>query len=523
MAKHIVTNICGGSNKYDLAKVCQSFTLNMYEETTEQSDSYVNKVLRPIRGYKVFQNIPGKCRGLYTCVNGLIYAVFGNDLWLVKNNQHYLIGTLASSDNIVHFCETGSGVFDRRTLEKKDFYSHLMLVDGIGCYSVDTSLKPAQQAVDFTTIVLPTRDIEHTEAIQPTHIAYLYGYVVVNDSGTDNFYVSYQYPFQRTDSNGNLDMDVFQVDSEEWSALGGQSIASYWQPDNTTALVANGTRLITFGERSVQWFSYTNNLNTPFACPDTAAQLIGLRAVNSLCQLGNLVIWLGASDIGSSGVYVNRQGTTCERVSTTSIEQRISKMNVVGDAIGQIWQFNSHIFYVLTFPSENVTLCYDLVENSWSDRCSLNSQNEQVAWRYQFASKTGDGKIIQACQDYIVEQTEEKWNEHDNTPILRLRRGGVTQSNGNLIIINAITLNTNNGQTYPIDDRQAEMMMRFSTDGSLWSDVEVVDIGAIGQYDYDSTFYNLGIGKLWTFEFSCSENYPFALYNAKIDYDEVTI
>ena len=521
MAKHIIQNIVGGSNKYDLAKVSKSYTLNMYEETVDQNDSYVNKVLRPIKGYKVFQNIEGKCRGLYTTANGLIYAVFDNDLWLIKDGEKYNIGTIATSDNIVHFCETGAGVFDRRTLEKKDFASHLMLVDGIGCYAVDTSMKPALQANDFTNITLPTRDAEHIDQIQPTHIAYLYGYVVVNDAGTDNFYVSYQYPFQRTNSDNELDKDIFQVNSEEWGALGGQSIASYWQPDNTTALVANGTRLITFGAKSIQWFQYTNNLNTPFASPDTAAQLIGLRAINSLCQLGNIVVWLGASDIGSCGVYVNKSGTSCERVSSTSIEQRISQMNVVEDAIAQIWQDNSHIFYVITFPSENVTLCYDLVENSWSDRSSMNDKNQHIAWRYQFANKTKEGRIIQACKDYIVEQTEEKWNEHDGRPILRLRRGGVIHSEQSPFIINSIQVETNNGDYEYIRPQQAKMMMRFCPDGGVFTDAEYVDIGSVGDYDYDCIFYNFGIAKVFTIELSCSDNVPFALYDVKIDADQV--
>ena len=171
MSKHIIQNLVGSSSKYDLAKVSQSFTMNMYQETVDQNDSYVNRILRPIKGYKVFQNITGKCRGLYTCADGKIYTVFDNDLWLVSNNIHYLIGTLAPSDNIVHFAETGAGVFDRRTLEKKDFPSHLVMVDGNAIYAVDTSLRPGQQAVDFTTITLPTRDAEHIEPIKPTQIA----------------------------------------------------------------------------------------------------------------------------------------------------------------------------------------------------------------------------------------------------------------------------------------------------------------------------------------------------------------
>lgn len=521
MSKHIIQNIVGGSNKYDLAKISESFTLNMYQETVDQNDSYVNRVLRPIKGYKTYMNISGTCRGMYTCSNGNIYAVYNDRLYLIKDNKLYNIAELGGGSNIIHFAETGAGVFDRRTLEQKDFHSHLVLVDGNAIYAVDTSMKPAQQMANFRTIQLPSRDKNHLVSIKPTHIAYLYGFLVVNDAGTDNFYISYQFPFQRTNDSGTIDYDIFQVNSEEWGEMGGQSLSSYWNPDNTTALVSNGSRLITLGERSIQWFQYTNNLNTPFSSPDTAAQMIGLRAINSLCQLSNIIIWLGSSDIGTNGIYINKSGTTCERVSTTSIEQRISKMNVVEDAVAQIWQDNSHIFYVITFPSENTTLCYDLIENSWTDLCSVDDDNNRICWRYNFAVKTKDGKIIQATDGAVVEQTEETWLEHDGKPILRMRRGGVIQSDHGMFVINSIQIETNNGQYSYIAPNQAKMMMRFSVDGCDWSDLEFVDIGSVGDYDYDCIFYNFGMAKVFTLELSCSDNIPFALYDIKIDADKL--
>ena len=106
------------------------------------------------------------------------------------------------------------------------------------------------------------------------------------------------------------------------------------------------------------------------------------------------------------------------------------------------------------------------------------------------------------------------------TPILRLRRGGVIYSNYQNFIINNIELSTNNGQYKKFYDNSVKMMMRFSTDGSTWSDEEIVDIGHTGDYDYDTIFYNFGLAKVFTIEFSCSENVPFALYNIKINADE---
>ena len=392
----------------------------------------------------------------------------------------------------------------------------MVIVDGYSCYAVDTQIRPANQIDDFSIIELPFRNVDNAQRILPTHIAYLYGYLIVNDKNTDNFYVSYQFPFERNNENNEVDKNIFMVGSEEWGDT-GLSIQSYWQPDNTTAIIANGTRLFTFGEKSYQVFQYTNDMNVPFNSPDTAAGMIGLKAINSLQQLGNIIIWLGSSDIGNNGIYLNNGGTQVQRVSTVEIERRISALPTVKDAVAQIWQDHQHIFYVIDFPSGNMTLCYDLTEQSWSDRCSITDKNEQKSWRYGFATMDREGNILHSAKNCIVKETESKWNEHDNNSILRLRRGGIIYSDNSYFYIDDIEVNTNNGQYENIKYKNADMMMRYSTDGSTWSDLEVVDIGKTGDYDFDCVFYNFGLARYFTLELSCTDNIPFSLYSIKIN------
>lgn len=517
MGKHVVTNIVGGTSRYDLAKVGLGYTLNMYEETVNSNENYVSKVLRPIKGYRKVCDIPGECRGMFTCSNGydgkpVTYAVFDNQLYLIVNSTRtpFLIATLAQGNAPVHFAETGN---------REGFHSHIVIVDGNYCYAVDTQIRPANQADDFRIIQLPYTNVEQGTTIKPTHVAYLYGYLVVSSGNTDSFYLSYQFPFERNTEDDTLDYNIFQVGSEEWGD-GGQSIQAYWSSDNTVALVANGSRLYTFGPRSYQMFQYTGDLNVPFNSPDTAAFPIGIKAVNSLCQIGSTVIWLGASDLGNNGVYVIQGSNMAKRVSTPEIEREIAAMSFVTDAKAQVWQDSQHVFYCISFPTEGVTYCYDLTEDSWSNRCSLDSANNKTTWRYNFATMDYGGRILQAFTGGIAEQVDSNWLEHDNTPILRLRRGGIIQSNYSRFYLDCIELMTNNGQYSYIPGVQAKVMMRFSPDGGNWSDLETVDVGYVGDYDYDCAFYDFGLAKCFTLELSCSDNVPFALYGIKIQADE---
>ena len=517
MAKRVVTNIVGGTSRSNSAKLGQGYTLNMIQETLDADQNYVNKALRPIKGYRNVCNIPGKCRGIYTVSNGytgspITYAVFGNTLYMIMmpSKQPYKIADIAPGSDPVHFAETGN---------REGFHAHLVIVDGSFCYAVDTQVKPANQREDFTVIQLPYRNYETGITIKPSHIAYLYGFIVVSDIGSDEFFISYQFPFERNGSDGKVDKNIFQVGSEEWG-YAGQSLQAYWAPDNTVALIANGSRLYTFGERSYQMFQYTSDINAPFNSPDTAAFPIGLKAINSLVQLGSTVVWLGSSDIGNNGVYVLQGGTQALRVSTPEIEREIATFETVKDATAQIWQDNQHVFYCISFPSADRTYCYDLSEKVWSNRCSIDSTNTQRVWRYEFATMNADGNIWQSYNGGIAEQVSDNWSEHDGTPILRLRRGGVIMSNYSMFYMDSIEVLMNNGQYELLPNTAAKMMMRFSADGSTWSDSEVVDIGSIGDYSYDCVFYDFGMAKIFDVELSCSDNIPFALYALKINAEE---
>lgn len=517
MAKRIVTNIVGGTSKSDLAKLGLGYTLNMFSEKLDADQNYVQKVLRPIKGYRKVCDIPGICRGIFTVSNGyngrpITYAVFDTSLYLITMPQEspYKIGELGPGSGPVHFAETGN---------REGFHAHLVIVDGNYCYAVDTQIKPANQKEDFSVIQLPYTDYTAGTTIHPGHVTYLYGYLLVNDESTDSFFVSYQFPFERNGDDGKVDKNIFQVGSEEWG-YAGQSLQAYWAPDNTTAIIANGSRLYTFGQRSYQMFQYTSDVNAPFNSPDTAAYPIGLKAVNSLVQLGSTVVWLGASDLGNNGVYVLQGGTNATRVSTPEIEREIATFKNVEDATAQIWQDNQHVFYCISFPSADTTFCYDLTEGEWSNRCSIDESNARKIWRYNYATMVDYGDIWQSFDGGIAKQVDDNWTEHDGNPILRLRRGGIVQSNHQHFFIDSIEVLTNNGQYRYIPKGPAQMMMRYSVDGSTWSDHEVVDIGAVGEYDYDCIFYDFGMAKEFTVELSSTDNIPFALYAIKIDAGE---
>lgn len=562
----LVQNIAGSITKSNLAKVGLGESVNMYMERQNPSEHSCELLMRTINGTVQAAEIQGKCRGMYRVSRGyderpVLYAVYDKTLYLIDENHTVsAIGTIHSFGSECHMCETGG---------YGSAHPHLVIVDGFNIYAVNTGLSIGDQQADFRRIDLPLRVNSTDQYINPTHCAYLYGYLVVNDAGTDAFYTSYQYPFEIEDSEDpqfynkrksfitwwmtlsddekeayksgeNQDYyyetykefitgtasddpekyDLFRVWTVQYAKYGFITY-SEWSPDNTLALCSNGSHLYTFGERSWQNFSFNDNIDMPFTSPDNAAGNIGIKAPNSLAMLGNNVLWLGSSDIGENGIFMIRD-TDLKRVSTQDIEREIAQLKNPDNAYSSIWVEHQHVFYSITFEDSQKTFVYDLTEDAWHYRSSYDDQNHLTFWRYSHCT-FAYGKIYCSAKNVLCYMDENKYSEHDGRCILKMRRGGVLTNNNCPFFIDSAELIVNNGQ-HSFDDHYDDLELnprisiRYSWDGSTWSDYEDYDLGKIGQYDYSTTIWQLGCGKYFTLEISTTENIPLAIENLKIQF-----
>lgn len=527
--------------------------------------------MRSIQGTVKAANISGRCRGMYRVSRGydnkpVLYAVYDQTLYLIdKLNEVHAIGTIKSYTTECHMVETGG---------YGSAHPHLIIVDGTSVYAVNTGLSIGDQQMDLRRIDLPFRVNSTTEYIKPTHCAYLYGYLIVNDAGTDAFYTSYQYPFEIQDSepesfyeertnfinwwmtlddttkeqykagqiqdqyytqwqefiDGTADdtpekYDIFRIHTVQFADYGFITY-SEWCPDNTIALCSNGSKLYTFGERSWQVFSYNDDKNNPFTSPDNAAGNVGIKAPNSLSMLGNTVLWLGSSDIGDNGIYMISD-TNIKRVSTQDIEREITQLINLDNAYSSIWQEHQHTFYSLTFEDSKMTFVYDITEDAWHYRASYDTNNHLTYWRYNHATYAYS-KIYVGTNNALCYMDENKYTEHDNKVILKIRRGGVLTTNDCPFFIDEAEIIVNNGQhsfnnQYTNLELNPRVSIRYSWDGSTWSDYEDYYLGKIGRYDWVTNIMQLGFGKYFTLEISTTEPIPFCIENLKISYSPTSM
>lgn len=568
----LIENIAGTISKSNLVKVGLGEAVNMFVEQQQNSnEKSTSLVMRSVMGEVLAQNITGKCRGMYRVSRGydnkpVLYAVYDTTLYLIDSNNNAIsIGTINSYTTECHMTETGG---------YGSAHPHLIIVDGTSVYAVNTGLSIGDQQLDLKRIDLPYRVNSTTEYIKPTHCAYLYGYLIVNDAGTDAFYTSYQYPFEisNTESDsfyeereqfitwwtglddatkeqykageiqdqyyteyqefidGDADdtpevNDLFRVHTVEFANYGFITY-SEWCPDNTIALCSNGSKLYTFGERSWQVFSYNDDKNNPFTSPDNAAGNVGIKAPNSLAMLGNTVLWLANSDIGDNGVFMIKD-TTLTRISTQDIERELTQLANLETGYASIWQEHQHVFYSLTFEDAKKTYVYDVTENAWHYRASYDSKNHLTYWRYNHATYAYS-KIYVGTTNALAYMDENKYTEHDGKVIYKMRRGSVLTSNDQPFYIDSAEIICNNGQLsfdnhYDNIEMNPRISIRYSWDGATFSDYEDYYMGKLGRYDYSTVIWQLGMGSYFTLEVSTTEPIPFAIENLKVAYSPTSM
>jgi hypothetical protein len=174
----------------------------------------------------------------------------------------------------------------------------------------------------------------------------------------------------------------------------------------------------------------------------------------------------------------------------------------------------------LTFEDSKKTYVYDVTEQAWHYRASYDDDNRLTFWRYNHATFAYN-KVYVGTMNALCYMDENKYSEHDGRVMLKIRRGGVLTSQDCPFYIDSAEIICNNGQhsfndQYTNYELNPRISIRYSWDGATWSDYEDYYLGKIGQYDYSTTAWHLGMGKYFTLEISTTEEIPFAIENLKI-------
>lgn len=238
-----------------------------------------------------------------------------------------LIGTLNSSSGPVCIRDNGVGGI-------------AVIVDGANGYVYQVNAKTLTQITDVAWL-------------GSNRIAYVDGWLVFQEPGTQTFYTSPLY------WNGTSAMDPTYYALKDSSS------------DQLVTMYDDQRLLWLIGERTTEVWYDAGNATFPFSRLPGVTMQHGAAAPHSIARAGDSIVWLAQDEQGQNYV-VRTVGYRVQPISTHAVAHAIASYNVVNDAIGYAYQDDGHLFYVLTFPTADATWVWDETSNLWHERMSYD-------------------------------------------------------------------------------------------------------------------------------------------------------
>ena len=321
--------------------------------------------------------------------------------------------------------------------------------------------------------------------------------------GTNNFSISGDGAFTYAGICDVVDGFLLYTNpgTNQWGATSNLSTTSqalsfatkFTAPDNLQGVQVVNRDTYLIGEKTTEAWLDAGLFPFPFQIIGGTSMQHGTGAPNSISRLGEGFAML-AQDTRGDSTIISVNGYKPTRISTFAVEQAINDYSVTSDAFGMTHQWGGHEFYMLTFPTADVTWVYDLGTQLWHKRAYRDANgvlhrhrascmalfnglvvvgDYQSGILYTFSDSTyTDNGVAQPCIRRCPHLTEDLVRVFHNNLQIQFQPG--------------VGLQTGQGV-----DPQA--MLIWSDDGgSTWSNQHWTSIGKTGKYKNRAIWRRLG-------------------------------
>ena len=284
-------------------------------------------------------------RGIYT-FNNMLYCICGNMLYSLDVNYNVsYIGQISTNFGSVMFADNGvskNGVGGNQ----------LAIVDGLHLYVYNI----------FTNVLSTVYG--STFPSKPFTVSYMDGYFIT--------------------SNNTMRFDV--SNAYDGTTFTGLAYASAIGVSDTIQTTLNSHQvLFVVKQYSTELFYNTGTATTvgcPFARYPNAVMDYGTLSRNTVVRGDGSIFMLATQRTNNDtapfiGVVEMTQGGAAV-ISPPAINYKISKLSTPTDSFAYCYADEGHIFYVLTFNTDNITLVYDSHSKMWHERSTYTNINEST-------------------------------------------------------------------------------------------------------------------------------------------------
>lgn len=404
---------------------------------------------------------------------GCLYAVMGSTVFTVESDGTVTNrGSLNSSTGNVSMAFNGT---------------QILIVDGtaFGHYLDDSDSLYLITDTDFPVA---------------TSCTFMDGYFIVTSTDTGD--MDEEIP-------GRIHISA-SYDASSWDAL--DYATAEGDPDRVLCCHHVSNNLWFFGEESTEVWYNSGNTDMPFVRISGALIDEGTAAASSVVLINDQFYWLT-----NKLEVVCNVGYQRKKVSTLHIDYLIQSLSTVSDAKAFQYRIDGHVFYVLTFPTEDITIVYDLSTDMWHEWSSFITSGVETYGRHRancsvwFDNKwiVGDhtnGKLYEINMNTYMD---------DEDFIKRTRRTAIIRSNGARLFHNSMELMFEPGVGLPAGSAfgvDPEVSLSWSDDYcNTWSTARTRKLGTESQNTKRVIWNRLGQSRARVYELTTSEPVRFAM------------
>lgn len=277
-------------------------------------------------------------------------------------------------------------------------------------------------------------------------------------------------------------------------------------PGNLVGLICDHRQVFLFGERTSEVWIDVGSFPFPFAIIPGTSMQHGCAAIGSIARLGESFAMLVQDDRGQN-IVITMSGYSPVRISTHAIEQAISKYSIVSDAVAFTYQQNGHEFYMLTFPTADITWCYDLATQLWHRRASMDSEGVLHRHRANCCFIFGGNVVVGDYANGKLYKFDLTNFTDNGTTILCKRRARHLTTDLKRQYFHDLQLQFQPGVGLSTGQgSNPQAILKWSDDGGFtWSNEHWTSIGQMGQYKNRAIWRRLGWARDRIFEVTITD------------------
>lgn len=464
----------GSSNESQVFSSDQEDTINFYEERSEVPGATSRSALCPTPGVESKATFGATIGRANFFMDGRQFAVI--DKYFIEIDSAYgqtTRGTVKVGTNPATISSNGSGG------------GQLFITSGDNGYVYDLTTNTLTEIAALVGLATMGDQLD--------------GYFLALDATTSTLYIS------------NL------TDGATWTT-GVDFAQRSISPDPWTSMKVSGRYIYLFGTQTSEVW-YDAGASFPFAPHPSGSIEYGIAAQFSPKVVEGSIVWLGASRDGIT-YMLRTNGFTPEVISTYALQTALSGYTTIADAQGDSYNDLGHTFYMITFPTEDVTWAWDVQLGKWAKRGTwIAEDNRYVAWRPRWhAAAFGEHRMLDAATGDIYRMSSDLTSDVDSRVIRRLRRTPCLTEENERIFWSSLEIHLDAGLGLTTGQgSNPQVMLRVSRDGGRTFGTERMrSAGAIGHYGQRVIWNRIGMARQLVVEVTMTDPIPYRITGASL-------